>query len=386
MKKEDKQTSEKVSAAVLKESKKIEIMKFDKPEVQKDRILMRTENCGVCGTDIHIYEGRMTVPYPIIPGHEFVGKIEEIGEIARTLEIKGQALTEGDLITVVPGTNLFCGKCYYCRFLPHKPNLCTNRRAYGVSMSCKDPPHLFGGWSEYIYVDPVHFWVYKLPEDMPPEVAALIEPSAVATRALERAFEPGLPQAGEGFGLGKSVVVQGAGPIGLLVIAAARIAGAGKIIAIDMADERLKVARRLGADHIINLKEVDKPEQRIREVQKLTLGLGADVVVECTGVPLAFPEGIEMTRNGGKYVEVGHYADSGGVEIHPHRICRKDIDVLGSWVYPPTQFETAINLLYLNYDRIPFKELVTHRFGIEETEKAVMTMKKHEGLKVTVKP
>ncbi len=378
--------SKKIKAAVLKGAKKIEIMKFDKPEAKKDGILIRTEICGVCGTDIHIYEGRMTVPYPIIPGHEFLGKIEEIGEIARTLEVKGLTLTEGDLITVVPGTNLFCGKCYYCRFVPHKPNLCTNRRAYGVTMSCKEPPHLFGGWSEYVYIDPVHFWVYKLPDDMPPEVAVLIEPMAVASRALERAFEPGLPSAREGFSPGRSIAIQGAGPIGLLVIASAKIAGAGKIIAIDMADERLKMAQKLGADHTINLKEMDKPEERIEMVKKLTHGLGADVVFECAGVPTAFPEGIEMTRDGGRYVEVGHYVDSGGVEIHPHRICRKDIDVLGSWVYPPTQFETVINLLHLYFDRIPFKELVTHKFKIEEAEKAIMTLKKHEGLKVTIKP
>jgi len=328
----------------------------------------------------------MKVPYPIIPGHEFCGKIEEIGEIARTLEVNGQTLAEGDLITVVPGTNLFCGKCYYCRFLPHKPNLCTNRRAYGSSVSCKDPPHLLGGWSEYVYVDPVHFWVYKLPDDMPTKVAVLTEPMAVASRALERAFEPGLPSAREGFGPSRSVAIQGAGPIGLLVLAAARIAGAGKIVVIDMADERLKIAQKFGADHIVNAKEISKPEERIEQIRKLTHGLGTDVVVECTGVPAAFSEGIEMTRNGGRYVEVGHFADSGAVEIRPHIICKKDIDILGSWVYPPTQFETAISLLYLNSDAIPFEDLVTHKFRLEETEKGIETVKKHEGLKVTIKP
>jgi L-iditol 2-dehydrogenase len=376
----------KVKAAVLKEAKKIEIMEFDKPEVKKDGILMRTEICGICGTDIHIYEGRMKVPYPIIPGHEFCGKIEEIGETAKTLEVMGKTLAEGDMITVVPGTNLFCGKCYYCRFLPHKPNLCINRRAYGSSMSCKNPPHLLGGYGEYVYVDPVHFWVYKLPDDMPLEVAVLTEPMAVASRALERAFEPGLPSARDGFGPSRSVAVQGAGPIGLLVLAAAKIAGAGKVIVIDMAEERLKIAQKFGANHTINLKEISKPEECIGEVRKLTHGLGADVVVECTGVPTTFPEGIEMTRNGGRYVEVGHFTDSGGVEIHPHSICKKDIDILGSWIYPPTQFETAVSLLYSNFDTVPFKELVTHKFRLEETEKGIETMKKHEGLKVVIKP
>lgn len=378
--------SGKVKAAILKGVRELKIVRYDKPEVSSDALLMRTEICGVCGTDVHLYEGRMKVPYPIIPGHEFVGKIEEIGEKAGTLEVRGLTLAEGDSITVVPGTNLFCGKCFYCRFMPHRPTLCENRRVYGITMSSKDPPHLFGGWAEYVYVDPVHFWVYKLPEDIPPEVAVLIEPMAVASRAFERAFEPGMPSTREGFGPGRSVVVQGAGPIGLLTIAVAKIAGAGKVIAIDVVDERLKMAQKFGADYAIHMKEIDKPEKRVEEVKRLTYGLGADAVFECAGVPAAFAEGMEMTRNGGKYVEVGHYTDPGGVEIHPHRICRKDMDILGSWAYPPTQFETAITLLHLNSNTIPFRELVTHKFKIEEAEKAIRHIQKREGLKMAIKP
>ncbi|MEM3770061.1 MAG: zinc-binding dehydrogenase [Candidatus Bathyarchaeia archaeon] len=376
----------KVKAAVLVEPRKIEVTYFDKPEVKKDAILMRTEICGICGTDVHIYEGRMKIQYPVILGHEFCGKVEEIGEEARRLEAKGQTLAEGDRITIVPGTSLFCGKCYFCKFMPHKPNLCQNRRAYGSTISCKEHPHLFGGYSEYVYVDPVHFWVYKLPADMPEDVAVLIEPMAVASRALERAFEPGLSYIGEGFGPCRSVVVQGAGPIGLLVLMVAKIVGAGKTIMIDMSDTRLKIAQKFGADHTLNIKDFSKAEDLISEVKKLTNGLGGDVVVECTGVPAAFIQGIEMTRNGGRYVEVGHFVDSGGIEIHPYVICRKDLDILGSWIYPPTQFETAINLLYSNFDNVPFRELVTHKFSLEETEKGIETMKKHEGLKIAIKP
>lgn len=375
-----------VKAAVLTEPKKIEIVYFDKPEVKKNAILMQTEICGICGTDVHIYEGRMKIQYPVILGHEFCGRIKEIGEEARTLEAKGQILNEGDRITVVPGTNKYCGKCYFCKFMPHKPNLCPNRRAYGSTISCKDPPHLFGGYSEYVYVDPVYFWVYKIPADMPEEVAALIEPMAVASRAVERAFEPGLSYIGEGFGPGKSVIIQGAGPIGILVLTVAKIIGARKTIVIDMSDARLEIAKKFGADYTIDLKEFSRAEDLTNEVRKLTQGLGGDVVIECAGVPVAFAQGIEMTRNGGRYVEVGHFVDSGGVEIHPYIICRKDIDILGSWVYPPTQFETAINLLYSKLDCFPFKELVTHKFGLEETENGIETMKKHEGLKIAIKP
>ncbi len=373
-----------VKALVLENVRILTVKTFDKPEVENEAILAKIELAGVCGTDRHLYEGHLKPPYPIIPGHEIVAKIEEIGEKARQLEVRGQTLAEGDLVTVVPGTNKFCGRCYYCRFT-QRPTLCENRRVYGVNMSCKDFPHLFGGWSEYVYLDPVNFWVYKLPKDLPREVAVLIEPMAVASRAFERAFAPGLPYLQEGYGPGKSVVVQGVGPIGLLVVAVANISGAGKIIAIDSVDERLEFAQKLGAE-TINLNEYKEVEERIKEVKRRTNGVGVDVVFECTGVPAAFAEGIRLTRNGGKYVEVGHYTDSGGVEIRPHIICRKDIDVLGSWAYPPTQFWTAINLLCKYHKDLPLGELVTHQFRIGDYKKIFETIEERKGLKIVVKP
>jgi L-iditol 2-dehydrogenase len=263
--------------------------------------------------------------------------------------------------------------------------LCENRKAYGVNISCKDPPHLFGGWSEYIYLDPVHFWVYKLPKDLPVNIATLIEPMAVASRAFERAFAPGLPSLQEGYGPGKSIVVQGVGPIGLLVVAIAKMSGAGKIIAIDSIDERLRMAEKLGAE-TINLNEYKSVEERIKEVKRRTNGVGADIAFECAGVPSAFAEGIQLVRNGGKYVEVGHYTDPGGVEIRPHIICRKDIDILGSWAYPPEQFQTAINLLYNHYKSLPLSELVTHEVKIEEYEKLLELWRERRGIKIIVKP
>jgi len=310
---------------------------------------MRMEMCGVCGTDIHLYGGKMRIPFPVIPGHEFVGRIEALGEGARGLEVKGRELAEGDLISVVPGTNAFCGTCYFCRFMPHKPTLCGNRRVMGVNMSCRDPPHLWGGWAEYVYVDAEHWWVYK-----------------------------------DGYGLGGSVVVQGVGPIGLLVVATANMAGAGNIIAVDMVDDRLEMAERLGADHIVDMRVFDSAEKRVAEVDRLTQGLGADVVVECAGVPAAVPEGINMTRRGGKFVEVGHYTDPGNVEVNPHIICMKDMDILGSWAYPPTQFETALQTLRMGIETLPLEDIITHRFKVKEAERAIQTVKDREGIKMAI--
>lgn len=378
--------SHKVEAAVLVDTRKVEIQQFDLPSPARDALLLKTEVCGVCGTDIHLFEGRMKIPLPVILGHEFSGEVAEIGEEAKTAEATGQRIGKGDRITVVPGSNKFCGKCYYCKFVPSRPNLCTSRRAYGITISCRDPPHLFGGWSEYIYVDSVHFFTFKLPSDFPKEFGALIEPAAVATRALERAVAPGITFGNEGFGLGKSVVVQGVGPIGLLVTAAARAAGAGEIIAIDSIESRLKMSERMGADITIDMLQLSKSEDRISEVRRLTQGAGADVAVECTGVPAAFQEGVEMVRDGGKYVEVGHYTDTGPIEIRPHRICRKDLDILGSWAYPPIQFRTAISFLNREKDRFKFGDLITHRFPVSEATRIFETVKTRQAVKTAVVP
>ena len=370
-----------VKAAVLEGVEKLSIYDYPEPEVEANGILLKMELCGVCGTDMHMYGGKMTLPFPVIPGHEFVGIVEEIGEKAKKFEARGRFIDVGDRVTVVPGTNRFCGDCYGCRFMPHKPTLCSNRKVLGVNMTSSEAPHLLGGWAEKVYIDAEHFWVYKVPDEVPPEVAVLSEPLAVSSRAFERAVAPGLPTYGEGFRIGGSVVVQGAGTIGLLAVASAKLAGAGKIISIDMVDERLKMAERLGAEHLIDIRQHKSLEDRVTEVNRLTGGLGADVVIECVGVPAAVPEGIDMTRRGGKFVEVGHYTNPGPVPINPHIICFKDMDILGSWAYPPTQFATCLDMMKLSMDKMPLHEIVTHRFKVIEAQKAMDNISARRGIK-----
>jgi L-iditol 2-dehydrogenase len=370
-----------VKAAILEDVRKLKIVDYPEPDVEQNGIMIKMELCGVCGTDMHLYEGNMDIPFPVIPGHEFVGVIEDIGEKAKNYEVKGQPLDVGDRITVVPGTNKFCGDCHFCRFMPHKPTLCTGRKVMGVNMSSSSEPHLLGGWGEKIYVNAEKFWVYKVPNEVKPEVAVLSEPMAVSSRALERAYAPGMPTFGEGFGIGQSVVVQGAGAIGLLAVVSANLAGAGKIVSIDMVDERLLMAEKLGADHVIDMREFKTADERVREVQRYTNGLGGDVVIEAVGVPVAVPEGIDMTRRGGKFVEVGHYTNPGTVPINPHTICNKDMDILGSWTYPPTQFGTVLELMRLAADKLPLDEIVTHRYKVEEAQKSIDNLKARVGIK-----
>ncbi len=373
-----------VKAAVLVEPRKIEIMEFPKPEPDENSILAATDVCGICGTDVHIFEGRMKIPYPIILGHEFTVIAKEVGANASGFEALGREIREGDRLAVVPGTSKFCGMCFFCKFVPERPPLCINRRAFGINLSSKDPPHLFGAFSEMMYIDPTKWYVFRLDDDFPNELGALIEPMAVASRALERAFSPGKPYAWDGFGPGKCVVVQGAGPIGLLAVAAAKIAGAGEIIVIEKIETRIKMAEEIGADHVIDMNVFAKEDERINEVLRLTAGIGSDVAIECVGLPQAFAEGTRMVRRGGKYIEVGHYTDTGAVEFRPHIICRGDIDVLGSWSYSHIQFRTSIDLLSRYADTIPFRKMITHTFHFSEATRAIQTIKQGEAVKVTL--
>jgi L-iditol 2-dehydrogenase len=202
-------------------------------------------------------------------------------------------------------------------------------------------------------------------------MAALADPIACGTRALERAFAPGLPWAGEGVGLGTSVVVQGLGPIGILTGAAARAMGASPVIGIDRIPMRLEMAKRFGFDEVLSLQELAEVEDRVEAVRAATRGLGADVVVEVVGLPAAFAESLRLVRRGGKVVEFGHFTDNGTMPLNPQQLVNLDVDVLGSYAYPNSQLGTALTFLSRYAEVYPFEELVTHTFGVADTERAI---------------
>jgi len=248
--------------------------------------------------------------------------------------------------------------------------------------NCETPPHLFGGYAEYLYVDG-NSWVYRLDEDFPSELAVFADPLSTALRAVEKALPPGLPNLGEGYGVGKRVVVIGVGPIGLLAVAVLRETGAGTIIATDVSDSRLEMARVMGANMTLNVRTMS-PQERKEAVLAATEGVGADVVLECAGVPEAFVESLALVRRGGKVVEVGHYTDPGAVLIHPFQICNKDLDIHGCWAYPQIQFKEA--LLFLKRTKAPLTSLISHRLPLREAERGLQMLGTEGVLKVVIAP
>ena len=374
-------TMPRVKAAVLLGPGQLELREFDKPPLARDAIWLRVDYAGVCGTDKHLYEGHTRQPFTMIPGHEIVGTVAEIGpEANQSMTIFGGPLKEGDRVTVAPASRV-CGKCWYCLNAPTRPMLCPNRIIYGLG-STEKPPHLLGGFAEFVYLHGASY-VFKIDDRLSSEVASLAEPTAPALRAVSRAFQPGLPLHGEGCGPGKSVLVLGAGTIGLLAIVALRHTGVGRIIAVDVLDSRLELARQMGADEVINAKRTTFSE-RLARVRELTEGVGCDVLIEAAGVPAAFREGLEYVRRGGVFVEVGHFTDTGGFDLHPHEILQRDLTIHGSLGYPQVTFKEALSLLLRT--SAPVRNLVTHVFPLAETERALQVSGSEGTCKVVIKP
>jgi len=315
-----------------------------------------------------MYTGHLAVPMPLVMGHEFAGVLEGWGPDFPARDVYGTDLEPGD--PVVVGTTLSCGTCYYCRFLPQRENLCQNVNIYGITLGCDDEPHVRGGYADLTYLFP-QTWLFKLPPNVTLKMAALSDPIACGTRALERAFGPGMPWAGEGMGLGRSVVIQGLGPIGILTGAAARAMGAQPVIGIDRIPMRMETARRFGFDEVLSLEDLPDVEDRVRAVRSMTRGLGADVVVEIVGLPPAFAESLRLVRKGGRIVEFGHFTDNGTMALNPQQIVNLDVDILGSYAYPNSQIGTSLSFLSRFADVYPFEELVTHTFSVDETEQAI---------------
>jgi len=298
------------------------------PQVPANAALIQIGACGVCGTDLHILKGHWPkpLPWPFTLGHELGGVIVEKG--ARfTEDFMGKTLGVGSKVMIPP--LMPCGQCYYCVHYPEHANKCLTPVYYGRYLGFDKPPHLWGGFAEYVYVDLDMLpgtKVYKLPDDMPLRLGALSEPLTSCIRAFNRAARAG------GFTWGDTVVIQGSGPIGILAIAAAREMGAARVICVGAPEQpRLELARKFGAEATVNIEEVKDPDERIERVRAIVGGFGADLVMDCSGHPSAGPEGIEMLRDGGTYVEMGQFTDAGSIATSWHRICAKDLNVLGSW-------------------------------------------------------
>ena len=190
----------------------------------------------------------------------------------------------------------------------------------------------------------------------------------------------------ESFRFDDTVVVLGVGPLGMCFLMKARMLGAGTIIAIDLSGYRLNFARRLGADHVINAGKTSKAE-RLQIVKDLTHGRGADMVIECAGVPEAVPEGLELLRVGGLLVEAGNFSDLGEISISPHRhLCAKNARILCVGGEEPAAYGPSMRQMARYMKNYPLHEFVTHRFRLQDVEAAMQKAMDPDSMKVVFEP
>jgi len=367
---------------------RLEVQHFPRPEPEPGAVLLKIIYSGICGTDKHTYRGESKqyagtdhereLTYPLICGHENVGIIESIGGSDSVADSEGRPLRVGDRI--VPAANVPCGRCTFC-LNDYPYYFCEQLQDYGNSLHCGIPPHLFGGWAEYMYLLP-GTPLFRVPDELPSEVAVLTEIMAV-THGFDRARLLNAGWGGSPFG--ESVAVVGVGPLGFCHLVKARLMGCGKLIAIDRLESRLALARRFGATLTINVDQTDEQE-RVALVREHT-NTGADIVIDCTGIAQSFPECLHLVRYGGTVVEAGTFVDMGPVGINPNAdICTKNVSVIGVGGETATSYVPAMNLLARNLDRLPLTEIVTHRLPLERAGDAVELAQKDGTMKVVMDP
>jgi threonine dehydrogenase-like Zn-dependent dehydrogenase len=377
-------------AATLIQPGRYEVLEYPLHDPEPHCLLVRMEVSGICGTDQHTYQGYVgqygahavprEIQFPIIQGHENVGTIEAIGGDGKYTDFEGVPLEVGDRVVV--GANVSCGQCYYCRHdFPYY--CCEKTTDYGNNLTARNPPYLFGGWSEYLSVVPGSF-VVKVPHELPSEVAVLTEIMAVSV-GLDRAKQmSAFPN--ESFRFDDAVVVLGTGPLGMCFLMKARMLGAGNIIAVDMSNFRLDFAKRLGADYVLNASSTT-PQERRDFILTHTSGRGADMVIECAGVPQAVPEALDMLRVGGLLVEAGNFSDLGEVSISPHRhLCAKNVRILGVGGEEPAAYGPSMRQMLRYMRHYPLREFVTHRYGLADVDIAVNKSMAADSMKVVIQP
>jgi L-iditol 2-dehydrogenase len=288
-----------MKALVLTECRKLEYIDMPEPDLGDEDVLVRVEACGICGSDVHGMDGSTGRRQPpIVMGHEAAGVISEVGNDVTRWK-------KGDRVTF--DSTVYCGKCWFCR--RGQINLCDNRMVLGVSC---DGYRRHGAFAEYVAV-PEHI-LYRLPDDVTFSQAAMVEALSIAFHAVERTP----------ISLNDTVVVVGAGMIGLLVIQSLQATGCGKIIAVDLDQNKLDLALKLGADISLNPNSTDLR----RAILDVTENRGADIAFEVVGISDTVSTAIETLRKGGSLIFVGNLSPK--VDFPLQLSVTREISIYGS--------------------------------------------------------
>ncbi|HWO43862.1 MAG TPA: zinc-binding dehydrogenase [Candidatus Eisenbacteria bacterium] len=329
---------------------KLEIRDYPIPDVPADGGLVAVEMAGVCGTDVKYYHGKIALPLPVILGHEVLGRVVKLGRNAAAIH----HIREGDRI-ILKGA-LGCGRCADCR--RGGARFCRQRTSYGGRTPCDRPPHLFGGFADYVYLAP-DVLATKVSDALPPEAAVLV--GAVMANGFQWAIRKG------GVKMGDYVLVQGPGQQGLSNAFAARHAGAAKVFVsgIGRDTQRLELAGKFGAHRVINVEQ----ENLIEVIRQETGGELCDVVVDVSGSPAAIQASIDCLRRQGTLVLAGLTGDATATPLLLDKLVWSEIKIQGCFTADNDATEAALR--FLEATRFPVEQMVSHVFPLAETERCI---------------
>lgn len=348
------------------------ITEYEVPKPEPNSVVIDVSMATICGSDLHRYHGRgAPTPKGAIIGHESVGRIASLGA-GVTTDYTGKKVQVGDRVTYCYFS--YCGRCYYC--LNKQATACLNRFALSGGLSSEQPPHFNGSFAEYIYLRPGMAF-FKVPDDLPDEVLAPVN------CALSSVYH-GISKIG-GVPYGGYVLVQGAGGLGTYAAAIAKHMGAEKVIVEDKVRSRLETIRKFGADETVEVQGTDSAE-RIKTVKELTGGRGADLAIEVSGAPGLIDEGFRMLRRRGRYLEIGCVSSESQATIDFSTVVLNELKVLGNLNYEAWVIPQVLKFLQSTMDVFPFREMVTHRFSLEQASEAIKVADQRTGLRVALVP
>jgi L-iditol 2-dehydrogenase len=347
-----------------------ELREVPLPELEPDSALLRVELSEVCGTDVHLRDGRLAgVPYPIVPGHVSVGTLEKIR--GTLVDVEERPFVEGDRVTFLD-VHRTCNQCWYC-LVAKASTRCPKRKVYGITYGLADG--LTGGWSQYIYIKPG---------------VRCIRMDGVASE-LYMTGGCSLPTALHAVELADirfadSVLVLGSGPVGLSAIALSILRGAGKVLCIGAPEHRLAMARAIGAAEVLDFAAFS-PSQRLAWVLERSGGRGADVTIECTGAPAAVTDAMRFTRDNGRVIIVGQYTDHGETSLNPHLdLNKKHLEVRGCWGSDYSHFHRAVELLRNPRAAAMWSGVPLQRFTLAEADQALAAVAEGKVVKALMSP
>lgn len=335
-----------MQAVIFPAPESIAVEQVSDPACGPEEVIVQVAAAGICGTDVHIYRNEYMSDFPLIPGHEFVGRVVEVGKEVADFRV-------GDRVAVDP--NLYCGRCYFCR--NQQANHCLNWEGVGITRS--------GGFAQYVAAPAKA--CYRVPDSLSDGEGAFIEPLACVVHALNRfRVWPGA-----------EVLILGAGPMGLILVQALRHSGASQVVVVEKQADRLALASQLGATATV----AAGPDQA--ETLKALAPYGFAVVIDATGVPAVIEQAFKFLKPRGQYLQFGVTPMEATITLRPYDVFRHDWTIIGSFALCYT-FEPAI--AWLANGVINVKPLISHTVPLADFSEVFHQFAAGKTLKVHLQP